>query len=480
MADPRDVATDRLTTADEKGKRVWIYPSEVSGKFRLSRNILIGILVFVFLITPWIRIGENPLILLDIPNRKFSIFGILFWAHDAPMLFFVFGGIALSLFFVTAIWGRVWCGWACPQTVFVDGVFRKIEAWVEGKALQRQRLDQGPLTGEKIQKKLTKWFLYLLVSLVISHSFIAYFVGTSELALMIRTSPYQNPTSFMIMAFITVVILLDFGWFREQFCIIACPYGRFQSVLMDVNSMVVAYDKVRGEPRKNKDVVGQKDGDCVNCFKCVRVCPTGIDIRNGVQMECIACTACIDACDDVMVNMGRQPGLIRYASDAMSKTRFEKPFEPRLGVRAILYSCVLLLFVIGLTYSVKTHEMVEAMFVRAIGSPYSETKREDGTVEVFNLFRLDLHNQSFGPLKVELKISEEWIKKGVQIVRSEFSDELKAGVRERSNVFVKFPKSAIAAGHAILPITVMGRQMTLHEGEKLISFERELHLVGPF
>jgi len=295
-----ELPTHRIATTDEQGSRIYLYLADVSGKFRTWRSRFNIFLIFLFLLLPWMNVNQHQAMLLDIPRRRFAVFGVTFLAHDAPMLLFVFGGAAMMLALITAIWGRVWCGWACPQTVFVDGVFRKIERWLEGDAVARRKLDQSPMSLDKLIKKASKWFCFTILALLISHSFLAYFVGTEKLALMIRSSPTDNPINFILMVGVTAIILFDFGWFREQFCTIVCPYGRFQSVLMDEDSQVVAYDLKRGEPRKGTNLPQDKAGDCVNCYRCVQVCPTGIDIRRGVQLECIACTACMDACDEVI------------------------------------------------------------------------------------------------------------------------------------------------------------------------------------
>lgn len=311
---------DRLATTDAQGRRIALYPADVRGFFRRKRTQVQAILVIIFLVLPWVRINGQQALLLDIAQRRFEIFGLSLRAHNAPLLFFVFAAGAFGLFFVTAVWGRVWCGWACPQTVFIDGVFRKIERWVEGSALERRKLDAAPLSLQKFLKKFGKWSLYIFATLILTHSFLAYFVGTGPLAEMIRKNPSENWGSFLFMVFSSAVILFDFAWFREQFCTIVCPYGRFQSVLMDRGSMIVAYDVDRGEPRATPQAKALSKahnsnlGDCVNCYRCVQVCPTGIDIRRGLQMECIACTACIDACDEVMTKVKKPTGLIRYDS----------------------------------------------------------------------------------------------------------------------------------------------------------------------
>ena len=311
---------DRLSTTDEQGRRIFLHPADVQGFFRTWRTRVQAVLLLFFLFLPWVEIQGRHALLLDLAQRRFEIFGLSLRAHNAPLLFLVFAAAAFGLFFTTAIYGRIWCGWACPQTVFIDGVFRRIEKWVEGSALERRKMDKEPFTLKKLSKRSLKWTLYLAATLVITHSFLAYFVGTDKIAEMIQKPPAENWGSFLFMLVSTAIILFDFAWFREQFCTLVCPYGRFQSVLMDKASMIVAYDTSRGEPRATPQakIIAKNHntqvGDCVNCYRCVQVCPTGIDIRRGVQMECIACTACIDACDDVMTKIKKPTGLIRYDS----------------------------------------------------------------------------------------------------------------------------------------------------------------------
>ncbi|MGZ3806167.1 MAG: cytochrome c oxidase accessory protein CcoG, partial [Pseudobdellovibrionaceae bacterium] len=353
---------ERLTSIDEFGDRTYIIPAEVRGFYHRYRTWVHFILLVIFLALPWTSINGSQTILLDIHARKFAIFGMTFWAHDAPLVFFILATLTLSLAFVTSIWGRVWCGWACPQTVFIDAVFRRIEHWVQGNYIQRRQLKQAPLSFKKVFKNLLTWILFFIVSSLIAHSFAAYFVGAEALIKMLQESPGQNWESFLVVSFFTLVVLFDFGWFREQFCIIMCPYGRIQSVLLDQKSLAVVYDQERGEPRKGKVETnkkqGDKQGDCVNCNRCVQVCPTGIDIRKGLQMECIACSACVDACDEIMTKIKKPKGLIRYDTLDHSKISLTKP-------RSLIYMALILISLIGLTYNISTREKAQVFILRA-------------------------------------------------------------------------------------------------------------------
>lgn len=459
----RELPEDHLATTDQSGHRVYLYPADVHGFYRTWKVRLQWVLVVFFLVLPWIQIRGRQALLLDIPNRRFTVFGLEFWAHDGPMVLFVLGSAALSLLLVTAIFGRVWCGWACPQTVFVDGLFRWIERKIEGDSLKRRALDAQAWSFRKLRIKGLKWSIFTGAALILTHSFLAYFIGVGHLGRMMASSPFENPTPFLIMLAMTGLVLFDFGWFREQFCTIVCPYGRFQSVLMDERSMAVLYDTQRGEPRRGKAQPGQQEGDCVNCYRCVQVCPTGVDIRRGVQMECIACTGCIDACDDVMTRLGKPKGLIRYDSLQGMAGGSSQPFR----VRTAAYFLVLSLFAGGLAYTVSQRENLDAVVMRAIDTPYQAV----GT-EVINHFKVDLSNQSFGPLRLRLETVDPNV---TLIVGTGAEFDLDGGKARRIDFFVKFPRDFLkfGRGKSILRLTSTSDQ------EKK-SRDLEVSLVGPF
>ena len=356
VLDQRNLPDERPASMDESGRRVFIFPAPVSGFWRRARNIVEILLIIFFLVLPWIKIGGHQALLLNIGDRQFSIFGLTFWAHDAPLIFFIVAFLAIGLAFITAVWGRIWCGWGCPQTVFIDGVFRRLEYWIIGSHVQQRNLAKAPWGIKKFFKLSVLWSLFLVASLIIAHSFLAYFVGADNLVEMTQHNPYENWTIFLIMGFITAVILFDFGWFREQFCIIMCPYGRFQSVLMDDDSLTVSYDPIRGEPRKGAAAEGQKEGDCIDCYKCVAVCPTGIDIREGLQLECIGCTACIDACDEVMEKIEKPKGLIRYATGSSLKGIQSKFLKPRVAIYTVLLVAVVTALIFSISVNLLHHK----------------------------------------------------------------------------------------------------------------------------
>ncbi len=444
---------DTMPTADRQGRRIWVYPADSDGRFRARRTWVQAVLLLVLIALPWIRIGGHPALLFDIPNRRFFIFGLNFWAHDAPMLLFILAGAAVSLAFVTAVWGRVWCGWACPQTVFVDGLFRRIERFIEGDAVVRRRLDQGPWTSEKVMKKGIKWFLFTLISVALAHVFLAYFTGADHLARMALRPPSENPTSFAFMSFLALLVLFDFAWFREQFCAVVCPYGRFQSVLMNPKSMSIRYDSARGEPRRGADAA--KQGDCVDCNRCVSVCPTGIDIRNGLQLECIACVACVDACDEVMTRIRKPKGLIRLEGE---KGAFRSGL-PQFAIMIVL--------ALGLGIQIARREPVEVSLIRAIGSPYQEA--EGG--RVLNQYRVDLRSQVFEPQDVRIELPAQLGEEGFELVTPSPALSLAPGETLSRPVFFRFPRESLTNGKRSIRILIHTPSSTL---------EKEVMLVGPF
>ncbi len=452
----REVPDDRLASLDEHGHRVALNPAAVDGRFRRWRDHVYNVLIVVFLVLPWTTFRGHQTILLDIPNRRFAFFGVTFWAHDVPLVFFVLGLATFGLSFVTAIWGRVWCGWACPQTVFIDRVYRRIEAWVEGNHIQRAHLARAPWTAEKIRKRAIKWFLFWFVSTNIAHSFTAYFIGAHRLLAMSLHAPGEHMTAFLFVTSLTLILMFDFGWFREQFCIIMCPYGRFQSVLMDRHSLAILYDVHRGEPRKGIAPEGVEHGDCINCYKCVAVCPTGIDIRRGVQLECIACTACIDACDGIMDHIGRPRGLIRYASEAQMAGEQRRPMRPR----TVLLGIVLLTLATGFGVTVANRPAVDAEFIRAVGEPYATTETRDGT-EVINHFKVYLNNQSFDEQEVSLELVRSSVCGGdasaVTMVAPMFPLHMRPGARESEHVFLRCAPAVTASGRCDLEVLVRTR-----------------------
>jgi cytochrome c oxidase accessory protein FixG len=456
-----------------------IHPTEVTGKFRTRRTYVSTLLLIFFLVLPWVRIGGQPALLLNVAERKFSIFGFLFWGHDVPLLLFIAGIFIFTIMFLTAVFGRAWCGWACPQTVFIDRVFRRIETWIEGDPVKRRAFDSSPWTFQKFEKKALKWTLFFIAATVVSHSFLAYFVGTDRLAEMVTTAPNENPASFSVMLAFLGITLFDFGWFRERFCTHVCPYGRLQTVLLDDESWVVAYDVKRGEPRRG--LAGpMPTGDCISCNKCVSVCPTGIDIRSGLQLECIACTACMDACDSVMRKIHRPEGLIGYRT-VKSDGEVDTPSQKRLKnsilrVRPILYFTVLVCLAVGLGLVLRSRDPVSFTAIRAPGEPYTLMNNESDDADgVVNRFNFDFHNLTFQSRSIRVSTSDA--DSGVEIISPALPLQLQPGEQRRIGVFLRFKRSALSSGHKKLGIDV---RSTGTKGQDDVLQLEEVNLVGPY
>lgn len=389
---PKDYA---LRTIGDGGKRIWMYPERPKGRFMRWRTAVHGLLVVLLLILPWIDINGHPGIHIDIPGRRLHLLGLTLFATDGSYLLFLFGFVVFSVFLFTALFGRAWCGWACPQTVFMETVIRPLERLVEGTPTQRRKLDKAPWTANKIVRKGLKLVVLLVVAGALGTTFTAYFLGRDGV-LEAQMDPWAHPAGTFTFLFITAVTFFDFAWFREQTCLVVCPYGRFQSVLLDPNSLLVAYDEPRGEPRGKKS--DPAAGDCVDCKRCLTVCPTGIDIRRGTQLECVQCMACIDACDDIMGKLGRDPGLIRFSTENAIAGQPTKILRPRV----IAYALGLLGVLIAFGFTVSRRELVELRLTRQAGVPYMTLP--DGRVQ--NPMRLRIANKGTEPRIFEVEVVE--------------------------------------------------------------------------
>jgi cytochrome c oxidase accessory protein FixG len=368
------------------GRRHAIQPADVRGRFHVARNAVFLLLIALWALLPWVTIGGHPSVFIDVDARELFLLGMTFNAQDTWLLFFLLTGVGFGLVYATAMAGRVWCGWACPQTVFLEGVFRRIERWIEGPRERRMRRNAGPWNADKIIRNAATHALYLLAALLVAHVFLSYFASLPKTFEMVRESPAAHPEAFAWVLAMTGAFYLNFAWFREQLCVVICPYGRLQSALLDEHSLVVGYDAKRGEPRGKKRAA--LAGDCVDCRRCVVVCPTGIDIRNGMQMECLACTACIDACDDIMAKLGRPRGLVRYDSqDGLAG-------KPRRIVRSriVVYTGLLLLGAAIAVFAVRKRTDFEVSLLRLPGEPYVL----DGA-DVRNAMQLHLVNKRARP-----------------------------------------------------------------------------------
>lgn len=459
-----------LTSVDEKGRRLGLIPAEVSGFYRRHRVWFHWLLLFIFLALPWTSVNGLQTILLNVPERKFVLLGAVFRAHDVPLLFFIVALAAIGLAFVTHLWGRVWCGWACPQTVFVETVFRGLERLTQGSYLQRRRLKEAPWGLQKIWKVALKWGLFTLVSFLISHSFMAYFVGGKELMTMMQRPPQENSSYFLLALFFTGLTLFDFGWFREQFCVIMCPYGRLQSVLLDKSSLAVVYDQGRGEPRRGLAAPGQSVGDCVSCNRCVEVCPTGIDIRNGLQMECIACTACIDACDEIMTKVKKPKGLIRYDTLDGSKITLKNP-------RALFYLALIILLSAGLIYALSARSSFHVTLLRGKGAPFTLVADAPAGPQVLNQFHLHLQNQSFQEASYELSLSES-APRGLELSVAQNPITLAPGESREWFFFLRFPEELTHA-RGTASITVEIKEYQGGETSPTSSQPVRVPVIGP-
>lgn len=393
---------DSISTVDDSGKRSWIYPKKPKGKLYNYRTIVSFILLGVLFSGPFIRIGGQPLLLINVLERKFVIFGQVFWPQDFYIFVLIMLSFVLFIVLFTVVFGRVFCGWVCPQTIFMEMVFRKIEYWIEGDFKQQKRLNEGPWNGEKIRKKGIKHAIFFAISFLISNTFLAYLIGSEALIEIITDSPLNHIGGLVSILVFTGVFYFVFSWFREQVCLVACPYGRLQGVMLDRNSIVVAYDYVRGELRgkfrKNENRSETNKGDCIDCNQCVHVCPTGIDIRNGTQLECVNCTACIDACDHMMESVGLPKGLIRYDSEAGIVNKTNKIWT----TRSIAYSVVLSLILSVAGFLLLSRNEVDMTVLKTPGQQY--VKHDDDIIS--NMYNFKVINKTFENIPVDIKLED--------------------------------------------------------------------------
>jgi cytochrome c oxidase accessory protein FixG len=387
---------DSISTINEEGQRAWVFPTKPFGKYYDLRTYFTWLYLIIFFTTPFLKYNGEPLFLFNVPEKKFILFGSIFWAQD----FFIFGlGMLIFIVFIalfTVIFGRLFCGWACPQTIFMEMIFRKIEYWFEGDASYQKALKKAPWNADKIKKRVSKFLIFYSISFVIANTLLSYIIGIDDVFNILK-SPKDHTGAFIGILLFTTVFFFVYWWFREQVCLIVCPYGRMQGVLLDKDSVIVAYDYVRGEDRhhfkKNEVRIG---GDCIDCNLCVKVCPTGIDIRNGTQLECISCTACIDACDHMMESVGLEKGLIRYDSENGIKNKVKLTFTTRMKA----YSVVLLILIGVEAFLLATRSDYDATVLRAKGMLYQEQPNN----QLSNLFTIKLVNKTRDKLPVVLKV----------------------------------------------------------------------------
>ncbi|WP_295179734.1 cytochrome c oxidase accessory protein CcoG [uncultured Christiangramia sp.] len=384
---------DSIGTVTSEGKRSWVYPKKPDGRLYKYRQWVSYFLLAILFTAPFLKINGNQFLMFNVLERRFNIFGTIFWPQDFYLfvLMMLIGVVFVVLF--TVAFGRIFCGWICPQTIFMEMVFRRIEYWIEGDRGKQIRLDKQQWNAEKIRKKATKWFIFFVISFLIANVFLAYLIGSDRLLLYIQEGPQAHLSTLISLLLFTGIFYFVFAWFREQVCIIACPYGRLQGVLLDNKSIVVAYDHKRGEKeegrakfRKNEDREASGKGDCIDCFQCVQVCPTGIDIRNGTQLECVNCTACIDACNHMMDAVDLPQGLIRYASEENIEKQKKFRFTPRIKG----YAAVLFILVTVLSGMLFLRSDVEANILRLPGQLY---EHKDGNI-ISNVYTFKLINKT--------------------------------------------------------------------------------------
>ncbi len=372
------------------GHRKFVYPADVKGRFTTWRRLVFAVLGVIWIAAPLIRLNNHPLIFLDVEHRRFFLFGASFNAQDLWLTFFLLTGLAFCLAFLTSVLGRVWCGYLCPQTVFLEGLFRPIERFIEGPREKRMRRDAGPMSFDKVWRKVAKHAGYIVAAFLVAHIVMSFFVSIPTVVKMVVASPGAHPEAFAWAAAMTLLLYGNFAWFREQMCLIVCPYGRLQASLVDDDSLVIGYDVKRGEPRGKASAASRESGthdvgkgDCVDCNRCVVVCPTGIDIRNGLQLDCIGCAACVDACDDIMVKVGRPKGLVRYDSERGLRGEKRRILRPRLYVYMGLFALGVTAFGIALS----RRSSFEANVLRSQGAAFvveGTTVRDVFTVHLIN------------------------------------------------------------------------------------------------
>jgi len=402
---------DSIATIDEKGKRNFIFPKKPKGRFYNYRTFVSWILLAFLFAAPFIKVKGNQFLLFNVIERKFHIFGFPFWPQDFHLLVISMLVSVVFIILFTVVFGRIFCGWMCPQTIFMEMIFRKVEYLIEGDRSKQIKLEKQEWNSEKIRKRVIKWIVFFMISFLISNVFLAYIIGSDQVLGYITDSPMEHIGILINLVVFTFVFYFVFAWFREQVCIIVCPYGRLQGVLLDNKSINVAYDFVRGEGDNGRKKIRKDEkrdelghGDCIDCKQCVQVCPTGIDIRNGTQLECINCTACIDACDAIMDKTGFDRGLIRYASEDDIENNEKLKFNARL----IAYSAILTILIGVLVTMLFLRNDVEATILRLPGQTFQSTEtsiKNIYTVKLINKTTEDITDVSIELISHEGKIN---------------------------------------------------------------------------
>lgn len=447
---------DRLATIDSKGKRKWIFAKKPSGSYFRKRAVLATILLAFFYLGPFLKVKGDPILLFNILERKFILFGIVFWPQDFHLILMMFITTLVFVVLFTVVFGRLFCGWVCPQTIFMEFVFRRIEYLIEGDAPAQRKLDKAPWDFNKIWRKSLKHIIFYLIAFATANTFLSYIIGADQVLFYLSEGPMANLGGFIGLLIFSGVFYFVFAFFREQVCIIACPYGRLQGVLTDKKTILVGYDYKRGEPRGPLNKV---EGDCINCNSCVNVCPTGIDIRNGTQLECVNCTACIDACDSVMTRINKPKGLIRYDSEEGIETGHHSIFN----ARSIAYSVVLtiLIFVVAGLFAFRGN--FEVTILRARGSLFQEY----GADSISNIYNYNIVNKVRKTIDVDFRLESP--KGRINFIGENAS--VNEGEIAKGTFLVIIPKSDLKGSKTTVKIGLYS------EGEKLEDYESAF--IGP-
>ena len=451
---------DSIATVTEDGKRAWIYPKKPKGRYYNARTWVSVVFLIIFFALPLIKINGHPFFLLNVVELKFVLFGIAFFPQDfylfvLAMLTFV---VFIALF--TALFGRLWCGWTCPQTVFMEMVFRKIEYLIEGDFMKQKALNKRAWDAEKIRIKTTKHIVFFFIAFLISNTFLMYIIGFDEWEKIITDNPADHIGGLFATVIFAGVFYGVYARFLEQVCIVVCPYGRLQGVMLDPNTVVIAYDYKRGEPRGKLSKDNNEHGDCIDCNQCVQVCPTGIDIRNGTQLECVNCTACMDACDDIMDKIQKPRGLIRYTSENAIKNNAKFKINSRIIGYCIVLTILFSTFVVLLA----RRSNIETTILRSSGLLYQKPDE----AHISNLYNIALVNKTFGDMPIELKIVEpkgqiKWVGNGIT--------HLKEQSVAQSTFFLILPKTEIKKTKTKVVFEIWS------EGEKIDRYETSF--LGP-
>lgn len=455
----QDNFRDTIGTLNKEGKRAWVFPKKPDGKWYEYRKYVSYVLLVFLVSAPFIKIGGNQFLMFNVLERRFNIFGFPFWPQDFHLfvIMMIIGVVFIILF--TVAFGRLFCGWICPQTIFMEMVFRRIEYWIDGDRGKQIRLSKMPWNAEKIKKRTLKWVIFFIISFLIANVFLAYLIGSDELIRYITEGPLIHKSTLVSLLIFTGVFYFVFAWFREQVCIIACPYGRLQGVLLDNKSIIVAYDHKRGEKeegrakfKKNEDRPATGKGDCIDCFACVHVCPTGIDIRNGTQLECVNCTACIDACDHMMEAVNLPKGLIRYTSEDNIEKKEPFVFTARIkGYIAVLV--ILTAILIGMLF---LRNDVEARILRLPGQLFEH--KADNIIS--NVYTFKLVNKTVADIEdVSFRLKSH--KGTIKLVSGELLNIPEQGLAE-GTLFIEINASALSGDKDRLEIEVLS-------GDKVIE-----------